>query len=59
MDAAARQEMILANLRFVVKIALGYAGLGLPLLDLINEVQIGQIKADERFASAKGAKLCT
>ena len=44
-DAAALQEMILANLRFVVKIALGYEGLGLPLLDLINEGNIGLMKA--------------
>ena len=58
-DAAALQEMILANLRFVVKIALGYEGLGLPLLDLINEGNIGLMKAVERFDPAKGAKLST
>jgi len=58
-DAAARQEMILANLRFVVKIALDYEGLGLPLLDLINEGNIGLMKAVERFDPAKGAKLST
>jgi len=58
-DAAALQEMILANLRFVVKIALGYEGLGLPLLDLINEGNIGLMKAVERFDPAKGGKLST
>jgi RNA polymerase primary sigma factor len=58
-DAEARQEMILANLRFVVKIALAYEGLGLPLLDLINEGNIGLMKAVERFDPAKGAKLST
>ena len=58
-DADARQEMILANLRFVVKIALDYEGLGLPLLDLINEGNIGLMKAVERFDPAKGAKLST
>jgi len=58
-DAEPRQEMILANLRFVVKIALDYEGLGLPLLDLINEGNIGLMKAVERFDPAKGAKLST
>ena len=58
-DAEARQEMILANLRFAVKIALDYEGLGLPLLYLINEGNIGLMKAVERFAPAKGAKLST
>jgi len=51
--------MILANLRFAVKIALDYEGLGLPLLYLINEGNIGLMKAVERFAPVKGAKLST
>mgnify|MGYP003340920740 CR=1 FL=1 len=42
-DAAARDWMIRANLRFVIKIAREYENLGLPLLDLINEGNIGQI----------------
>ncbi|MDP7048200.1 MAG: RNA polymerase sigma factor RpoD/SigA [Verrucomicrobiota bacterium] len=58
-DAEARQQMILANLRFVVKIAMDYEGLGLPLLDLINEGNIGLMKAVERFDPAKGGKLST
>ena len=58
-DAEARQKMILANLRFVVKIALDYERLGLPLLDLINEGNIGLMKAVERFDPAKGSKLST
>ena len=58
-DAEARQQMILANLRFVVKIALDYEGLGLPLLDLINEGNIGLMKVVERFDPAKGGKLST
>ncbi len=58
-DAGARQKMILANLRLVVKIALDYEGLGLPLLDLINEGNIGLMKAVERFNPAKGGKLST
>jgi RNA polymerase primary sigma factor len=51
--------MIKANLRLVVKIAHDYDGLGLPLLDLINEGNIGLMKAVERFDPAKGGKLST
>jgi RNA polymerase primary sigma factor len=58
-DAAAREHMIKANLRLVVKIARDYDGLGLPLLDLINEGNIGLMKAVERFDPAKGAKFST
>jgi len=58
-EEAARQQMIKANLRLVVKIARAYEGLGLPLLDLINEGNIGLMKAVERFDPAKGAKLST
>lgn len=56
---AAREQMINANLRLVVTIARDYAGLGLPLLDLISEGNIGLTKAVERFDPAKGAKLST
>ena len=48
-DDEARQRMIHVNLRLVVKIALDYEGLGLPLPDLINEGNIGLMKAVERF----------
>ncbi len=58
-DAAARERMINANLRLVVTIAHDYANLGLPLLDLISEGNIGLTKAVERFDPAKGAKLST
>ncbi|HTL59657.1 MAG TPA: sigma-70 family RNA polymerase sigma factor [Candidatus Limnocylindrales bacterium] len=58
-DAQAREHMIKANLRLVVKIARDYEGLGLPLLDLINEGNIGLIKGVERFDPKKGAKLST
>ena len=46
--------MIRSNLRLVVKIAHDYANLGLPLLDLISEGNIGLMKAVERFDPAKG-----
>jgi len=58
-DKQAREHMIKANLRLVVKIARDYEGLGLPLLDLINEGNIGLMKGVERFDPAKGAKLST
>src|SRR6201993_4817746 len=58
-DREARSLMIRSNLRLVVKIAHGYANLGLPLLDLISEGNIGLMKAVERFDPAKGGKLST
>lgn len=58
-DREARATMIRANLRLVVKIAHDYANLGLPLLDLISEGNIGLMKAVERFDPAKGGKLST
>src|SRR5258707_4291355 len=58
-DQKARAWMIKANLRLVVKIAHDYANLGLPLLDLVSEGNIGLIKAVEHFDPAKGAKLST
>lgn len=58
-DEKARQMMIRANLRLVVKIAHDYSNFGLPLLDLISEGNIGLIKAVERFDPEKGGKLST
>jgi len=58
-DEQAREQMIKANLRLVVKIARDYEGFGLPLLDLISEGNIGLMKGVERFQPAKGAKLST
>ena len=58
-DRAARTLMIKANLRLVVKIAHDYTNLGLPLLDLVSEGNIGLMKAVERFDPAKGGKLST
>ncbi len=58
-DEEARELMITANLRLVVKIAQDYANFGLPLLDLINEGNIGLMKAVERFDPNKGGKLST
>ena len=58
-DKAAREHMIKANLRLVVKIARDYEGMGVPLLDLISEGNIGLMKGVERFDPKKGAKLST
>jgi len=58
-DEAAREQMIKANLRLVVKIAYDYYHLGLPILDLISEGNLGLIKAIGRFDPARGGKLST
>jgi len=58
-DREARSLMIRSNLRLVVKIAHDYSNLGLPLLDLISEGNIGLMKAVERFDPKKGGKLST
>ena len=58
-DKKAREQMIKANLRLVVKIARDYEGIGLPLLDLISEGNIGLMKAVGRFDPKKGGKLST
>lgn len=58
-DKEARKIMIESNLRLVVNIAKRYMGRGLPLQDLIEEGNIGLIKAVERFSSAKGCRFST
>ncbi len=58
-DAEARDRLIRANLRLVVAIAKEYAKIGLPLLDLISEGNIGLMTAAERFDPDKGAKFST
>src|SRR5450432_347323 len=58
-DQRARALMISSNLRLVVTIAQDYANLGLPVLDVISEGNIGLMTAVDRFDSSKGAKLST
>ncbi len=56
-DLEAAREMVLSHLRFVVKIARGYKGYGLPLADLIQEGGIGLMKAVRRFDPDVGVRL--
>ncbi len=56
-DLEAAQQLIMSNLRFVVKIARGYSGYGLPLADLIQEGNIGLMKAVKRFSTTHEVRL--
>ncbi len=58
-DEAARARMIESNLRLVVKIAKRYMNRGLPFLDLIEEGNVGLIKAVERFQVSKECRFST
>ena len=58
-DEAARQRMIESNLRLVVKIARRYLNRGLPLLDLIEEGNLGLIHAVKKFDPERGFRFST
>jgi len=57
--AHAKEKLIVSNLRLVVRIAQEYTDVGLPLLDLIQEGNIGLIEAIERFDPERGYRLST
>jgi RNA polymerase sigma-32 factor len=56
-NLAAARELVLSHLRFVVHIARGYSGYGLPLNDLVQEGNIGLMKAVKRFDPTVGVRL--
>lgn len=56
-DIDAAQKLILSHLRFVVKVARGFSGYGLPITDLIQEGNIGLMKAVRRFDPDVGVRL--
>ena len=56
-DLEAARTLVLAHLRFVVHIARGYAGYGLPLGDLVQEGNVGLMKAVRRFDTSFGVRL--
>lgn len=58
-DLAAAKRLILAHLRYVARVAKGYLGYGLPLADLIQEGNIGLMKAVKRFNPKMGVRLVT
>lgn len=58
-DKAARDEMVSANLRFVIKIANEFRGYGMSFTDLISEGNIGLINAVDKFDPEKGNKFVT
>jgi len=56
-DLDAARQLVLSHLRFVMHIARGYAGYGLPLGDLVQEGNVGLMKAVKRFDPAVGVRL--
>ena len=56
-DLDAARQLVLSHLRFVVHIARGYAGYGLPVSDLVQEGNVGLMKAVKRFDPAVGVRL--
>lgn len=56
-DLHAAQELIMSHLRFVIHIAKGYAGYGLPQADLVQEGNVGLMKAVKRFNPEVGVRL--
>lgn len=58
-DVDAARQLVMSHLRFVARVARGYLGYGLPLSDLIQEGNVGLMKAVKRFDPAVGVRLVT
>ena len=58
-DSDAAHKLVTSQLRLVAKIAIGYRGYGLPVTDLISEVNVGIMQAVKRFDPEKGFRLAT
>jgi RNA polymerase sigma-32 factor len=58
-DVTAAHRLVVAHLRLVAKIAMGYRGYGLPVNELISEGNIGMLRAVERFDPDRGFRLAT
>ena len=58
-DLDAARQLVLAHLRFVVHVASGYQGYGLPMADLVQEGNVGLMKAVKRFDPSVGVRLVT
>lgn len=58
-DLAAARQLVLSHLRYVARVAKGYMGYGLPLNDLIQEGNVGLMKAVRRFNPEMGVRLVT
>jgi len=56
-DIEAAKQLVMANLRFVAHVARGYTGYGLPLSDIVQEGNIGLMKAVKRFNPDRGVRL--
>lgn len=56
-DLEAAQKLVMSHLRFVIRIARGYQGYGLPLADLIQEGNVGLMKAVKRFSPEHNVRL--
>jgi RNA polymerase sigma-32 factor len=58
-DLAAARQLVLSHLRYVVRVAKGYSGYGLPIADLVQEGNVGLMKAVRRFNPEMGVRLVT
>ena len=56
-DEAAKEKILVSNLKFVVKVAMKYRKFGVPLIDLIGEGNVGLIKALEKFDTGRGVRF--